>query len=183
MNNEKKLTIRAASISDVSILTEWNEKPHVKAAISSDGSKSFDVNWGEELQARTDGTEILIAEVDGSSIGAMQIIDPATERTHYWGAVENNLRAIDIWIGEQEYIGRGYGSQMMEFVIEHCFSNSMVNAILIDPLVNNTRSHRFYLRLGFEFVERRQFSETSDCFIFRLSRERRMKMKSQDVKS
>lgn len=42
---------------------------------------------------------------------------PATERTHYWGAVAGNLRAIDIWIGEEASIGQGHGSRMMTYAI------------------------------------------------------------------
>jgi aminoglycoside 6'-N-acetyltransferase len=41
--------------------------------------------------------------------------------------------------------------------------------VLIDPLASNTRAHRFYERLGFEFVERRRFG-ADDCFVYRLPR-------------
>lgn len=41
--------------------------------------------------------------------------------------------------------------------------------MLIDPLASNERSHRFYERLGFRFVERRSFGE-DDCFVYRLER-------------
>jgi aminoglycoside 6'-N-acetyltransferase len=85
--------------------------------------------------------------------------------------VAPNQRAIDIWIGEEEYIAKGFGSTMMRFAINHCFAQSDVKSILIDPLANNLRAHKFYKRLGFEFVERRQFDEESDCFVFRLNRE------------
>ena len=60
---------------------------------------------------------------------------------------------------------------MMRFAIDRCFSSAAVDAILIDPLANNVRSHTFYRRLGFEFVERRQFDSDSDCLVFRLDRE------------
>ena len=166
------LHIRAATESDAALLYAWDEKPHVMAATSNDGTKSFDAHWEEELLPRSDGTEFFIAEVEIFPIGAMQIINPATEVSHYWGAVASNLRAIDIWIGEESYIGQGYGSQMMKHAIDKCFSDPDVAAILIDPLSNNIRSHRFYKRLGFVFVERRQFDETSDCFVFRLEREK-----------
>ena len=168
---EDDLNIRQASLDDVDMLYRWDSKPHVRAATSNDGSTGFDAVWEEELRHREDGTEFLIAEVGGMPIGAMQIIDPALEQTHYWGDVATNLRAIDIWIGEEEYIGQGYGALMMRFAIERCFSEPQVEAILIDPLASNTRSHRFYRRLGFVFVEQRQFDETSDCFVFRLSRD------------
>lgn len=170
------LIIRRAVASDAALLYRWDEMPHVKASVSNSGTSSFDSNWEEELAPRSDGTEFFIAEVVADNtpvpIGAMQVIDPATERTHYWGAIAANQRGIDIWIGEEAYIGRGYGTQMMTYIIDYCFKPVQVTAILIDPLSNNTRSHKFYRSLGFEFVERRQFDEESDCFVFKLSRKR-----------
>ena len=44
-----------------------------------------------------------------------------------------------------------------------------MTAILIDPLVSNTRSHRFYQRLGFAPIERRSFGQ-DDCLVHRLDR-------------
>ena len=166
-----ELFIRLARLSDIPTLTHWDEKEHVKAATTNDGSAGFDMDWENELAPRSDGTEFLIAEVNGHPIGALQIIDPATERTHYWGAIANNLRALDIWIGEEAYLAQGHGSRMMAYAINRCFADNRVTAVLVDPLANNTGSHRFYERLGFQFAERRQFDDVSDCFVYRLERE------------
>jgi aminoglycoside 6'-N-acetyltransferase len=100
----------------------------------------------------------------------MQIIDPAREDSHYWGDVAEDIRAIDIWIGEETDLGKGYGTKMMQLAISRCFADSSVTAILIDPLASNTRAHRFYERLGFQFLEHRRFGE-DECFVYRLSRE------------
>ena len=100
-------------------------------------------------------------------IGCVQIIDPAREETHYWGDVPDNLRAIDIWIGEVSDTGKGYGTEMMRLALERCFADPAVTAVLIDPLASNTAAHRFYERLGFEFLERRRFGE-DDTFVYRL---------------
>ncbi|MBE9143836.1 GNAT family N-acetyltransferase [Planktothrix mougeotii LEGE 06226] len=54
--------------------------------------------------------------------------------------------------------------------IARCFAASTVTAILVDPLANNTRAHRFYERLGFKFVESRRFGD-DDCFVYCLNRE------------
>ena len=168
------LTLRPATAADIGILYEWDGKPHVKAAVSNSGTSSFDIDWQEELGERTDGTEFFIAEISSQgqtvAIGALQIINPATERSHYWGAVAPDRRAIDIWIGEEDFIGQGFGTQMMIFAIGHCFKAPEVTAILIDPLASNTRSHKFYKSFSFEFIERRQFDEESDCFVFKLTR-------------
>lgn len=59
---------------------------------------AFDCDWAGDLRSRT-SSRVYIGELDGRPIGAMQIIDPHREATHYWGDIEPNLRALDIWIG------------------------------------------------------------------------------------
>jgi aminoglycoside 6'-N-acetyltransferase len=108
--------------------------------------------------------------LNGRPIGFIQIIDPALEESHYWGDVPMNLRAIDIWIGEATDLGKGYGTEMMQLALARCFADPLVTAVLIDLLANNTRAHRFYQRLGFQTVDRRQFGE-DDCLVHCLKRE------------
>ena len=107
--------------------------------------------------------------MDGRPVGFIQIIDPALEDSHYWGNIESNLRAIDIWIGEKTDLGRGYGTQMMYLALTLCFSDLLVTAVFVDPLANNTRAHRFYERFGFQFVEQRWFGD-DNCFVYCLNR-------------
>lgn len=158
------MDLRSATLTDLDLLRHWDEQPHVIASDPND-----DWHWETELARTPNWREQLIAEVDGCPIGFIQIIDPAQEESHYWGDVEANLRAIDIWIGEEINLGKGYGTQMMQLAIARCFANSTVTAILVDPLANNTRAHRFYERLGFQYVEHRRFGD-DDCFIYRLNR-------------
>jgi aminoglycoside 6'-N-acetyltransferase len=165
--------LRPATSVDLDLLRHWDEQPHVIDADPND-----DWHWETELalceipaRGRTpQWREQLIAELNGRPIGFIQIIDPALEESHYWGDVPVNLRAIDIWIGEATDLGKGYGTQMMELALARCFADPQVTAVLIDPLANNTRAHRFYQRLGFQVVDRRQFSE-DDCLVHRLNRE------------
>ncbi len=158
------IQLRPADIADLALLRHWDEQPHVLESDPND-----DWEWETELLRTPDWREQLIAELDGRPIGFVQIIDPAREESHYWGDVPDNLRAIDIWIGEAEDTGKGYGSEMMRLALRRCFADPAVEAVLIDPLASNTAAHRFYERLGFRFVERRQFGE-DDTFVYRLER-------------
>jgi aminoglycoside 6'-N-acetyltransferase len=160
----KNITLRAATIEDLPLLRHWDEQPHVVASDPND-----DWGWETELEKNPDWREQLIAELDGRPLGFIQIIDPLREESRYWGDVEPNLRAIDIWIGEADDLGKGYGTEMMRQAIERCFASPEVTAIIIDPLASNTAAHRFYKRLGFKFVEERDFGE-DHCFVFRLER-------------
>lgn len=155
--------LRSATIADLALLRLWEKAPHVMAA----GVGAWD--WENELGVFAPWREHLIAEVHGTPIGFMEIIDPALDESHYWGEVAPNLRAIDIWIGEATYLGKGHGTRMMQMAIDKCFANPRVEAIVIDPLASNTRALQFYERLGFKPVERRWFGE-DDCMVCRLER-------------
>ena len=159
------ITLRSAIPDDINLLRYWDEQPHV---IASDPDSDWE--WETELLRSPDWREQLIAELNGRPIGVIQIIDPAREDSHYWGDIAPNLRAIDIWIGEASELGKGYGTEMMRLALARCFADLAVTAVLIDPLASNTRAHRFYERLGFRFVERRNFG-TDDCFVYQLKRE------------
>ncbi|MEM9265821.1 MAG: GNAT family N-acetyltransferase [Cyanobacteria bacterium P01_F01_bin.13] len=158
------IILRPATLNDLDLMRHWDEQPHVIAAGTDDWG------WEEELPRSPDWREQLIAELDGRPIGFIQIIDPAREESHYWGEIPHNLRAIDIWIGEASDLGKGYGTQMMQLTLVRCFAVPAVTAVLIDPLVSNTRAHRFYEKLGFQQIERRQFGD-DDCYVYQLKRE------------
>jgi aminoglycoside 6'-N-acetyltransferase len=160
------MKLRRATPADLSRLRYWDSKAHVIAATGSD--EPYD--WASELPRDVPWREFLIAEIADVPIGILQIIDPADEESHYWGEIERNLRAIDIWIGEETDLGRGHGTQMMTLALDQCFVDPAVKAVLIDPLASNIRAHRFYERLGFVVVERRTFG-SDDCLVYRLTRE------------
>jgi aminoglycoside 6'-N-acetyltransferase len=158
------MNLRPATSADLDLLRHWDEQPHVIASDPND-----DWNWEVELDRTPEWREQLIAEIDGRPIGFVQIIDPAQEETHYWGDVAENLRAIDIWIGEEFDLSKGYGTKMMQLALAKCFADSTVTAILVDPLISNTRVHRFYERLGFQFIEYRRLGD-DDCCVYCLNR-------------
>jgi len=161
----KFMRLRPALISDLTVLRSWDEQPHVKAARGKDDPP----DWEGELARSVDWSELLIAEIDHRPIGILWILDPAREDTHYWGDVEQNLRAIDIWIGAKTDLGRGFGTEVMRLALARCFANPHVEAVLLDPLAANTRAHRFYERLGFRRIGARRFGQ-DNCIVYRLDR-------------
>ncbi len=161
----KRMVLRKAVIEDIEILKHWDKQDHV---IASDPNDEW--NWSYELRRDPEWREQLMAEYNGNPIGFIQIIDPAKEETHYWGDIGNNKRAIDIWIGEKENLGKGFGTQMMTLALIKCFENVEVNEVLIDPLEYNTRAIQFYKKIGFQFIEKRRF-ENDDCDVYSIERE------------
>ena len=171
------VTLRRATLADAPLLARWDREPHVIACTTDDPDAEVafaGAVWEEEIAGSGDDSFYLIAEIDegpgGRPIGAMQVIDPHTEPTRYWGEIEPNLRALDVWIGEADALNRGYGTAMMTQALDDCFAEPRVTAVVIDPLNSNTDAHRFYARLGFRPVGRRLFNGEDDCLVMRLER-------------
>lgn len=166
------VTLRPATVADAATLAAWDREPHVIECSSDDPDAEIafgGIDWPEELAVSAYDSHYVIAEVDGEPVGVMQVCDPHTEPTHYWGEIEPDLRAIDIWIGPKQWLGRGVGTSMMTQMIDRCFAEPQVKAIVIDPLASNTAAIRFYQRLGFRPEGRRMFDE-DDCLVHRLTR-------------
>lgn len=171
-----EVTLRTATADDIPALLRWDLDPTVIASTtdSPDASVAFgeEHDWAAEIAMHQDDVwEYWIAEVDGRPIGAMQMIDPHLEATHYWGEIAPNLRALDIWIGEPDARGKGYGEQMMRQGLARAFARPEVSAVVIDPLNSNTRAHKFYQRIGFTPTRRQTFNNgEDDCLVHTLTR-------------
>jgi aminoglycoside 6'-N-acetyltransferase len=162
------ISLRPATPADLGLLRHWDTQPHVIAAKDPDDEDDWE--WETELARSPPWREQLIAERNGRPIGFVQIIDPAQEDSHYWGEVPQNLRALDIWLGEAADLGKGYGTQIMQRALARCFADANITAVLIDPLASNTRAHKFYERIGFRFVARRWFGDDA-CLVYQITRE------------
>jgi len=157
------VTLRPATPADAPLLRHWDRQPHVIAAKTDE-----DWQWETELRIQRDWREQFIAEVGGHPIGFLQVMDPEQEG-QYWGCIEPGHRAIDIWIGEKAYLGRGYGTRMMKLAIARAFADPSVSAVLVDPREANRGACRFYERLGFEYVVKRCLDDEY-CAVYRLTR-------------
>lgn len=160
------IQLRKATLNDLPTLLHWDKQEHVIQADPHD-----DWNWEAELAREPQWREQFIAELNAGPVGFLQIIDPAAEETHYWGDIGPGKRAIDIWIGDRENLGKGYGTEMMKLALERCFSDPAVKEVLVDPLDSNRDAIRFYLKTGFRFLERRNFNG-DDCEVYAISREK-----------
>ena len=174
---QPQIILRNATIDDMTMLLAWDEKEHLQGSYGGDPDFN-DWNWDYELRRNDLSWRYqLIAQVVENEnntipIGFVQIIDPLEEESHYWGIdCEPNLRAIDIWIGDERFINRGYGTQIMKEVLQSSFvfGNTNVTGVIIDPMADNYAAHRFYQRLGFIPVRIRYFGPDR-CLIHRMNR-------------
>lgn len=152
-----QITFKSLHESHFPLLLKWLMAPHVKEYWDQD------VNWTLALieakyssYARrykiVDGIEkaikAYIIEADKHPIGYIQAYNahdflPSTQLTH----LPENLGAFDILVGEEEYLGKGIGSNAItEFLQKHADAYSH---ILADPDSNNITAIKCYEKAGF----------------------------------
>ena len=158
------IALRPATLDDLDLLKSWDTKPHI---IASNPNDPWD--WESDLKESVPWRESFIAELDGKPIGFFDILDPYLEPYQYWGKLQSGTRAIDIWIGEEDYLNQGYGTKMMKLALARCFSIPNVHTILVDPLASNENARNFYEKMGFKYVEKRQFG-LDLCAVYKLDR-------------
>jgi aminoglycoside 6'-N-acetyltransferase len=161
------VVLRRAQSSDVSTLERWEKAEHVRAVSGQNEP------WEWEHEINVTWQEVWICEVDARPIGVVIVLDAANEPSNYWGESSHRpspgTYAIDIWIGESDALGRGYGTLMMEHAIARAFNAHAAHTIVIDPLATNRRAIAFYRRLGFTDVGPRRFGN-DDCLVLELLR-------------
>ncbi|MCE8017857.1 GNAT family N-acetyltransferase [Halomonas sp. MCCC 1A17488] len=163
VNVKRRLRLRPAAATDRPLLEHWDTQSHVFATPSAGGNRHAELGHHAEWRRQ------FIAERDGYPIGFVQIIAPAREQSAYWGELAPGVRAIDLWIGEPEELGKGYGTTTIQLALALCFADPEVFAVQIAVLADNRRVRHFYERLGFRFIEQRGLGNVTGC-IYRLER-------------
>jgi aminoglycoside 6'-N-acetyltransferase len=159
------LSFRRASSADARLFEAWDAEPHVRAAVSADGSRGFGGDWPSRLDDERFAYVVALSET--VPVGFVCIVDTAVDP--YWGEMPAGAQAVDVIIGDPGRLGRGLGSGMLRWVIERCFSDPSVQAVLVDPLIGNEAAIRFYRRFGFVEEGRRRLGG-DDCLVLRLTR-------------
>lgn len=106
--------------------------------------------FGPLLHGATN-TTAFIAEYDGQPVGYLQRYFPHLEIDH-WGRQElpPGIAGIDLFIGEPELVGRGFGPVMVRaFLRRVVFADPTVPSCLIDPDPANGAAIRAYEKVGF----------------------------------
>lgn len=160
--SESPVRMRRAIPDDADLLHHWEYAEHVAPVIGTGPG------WTWEQEILVDWQEVWISEVGDRPIGVVVLLDAAADPAHYWDTetqrVSPGTFAIDIWIGERDAIGRGYGTAMMKHAIVRAFEGHGAKRIVIDPLASNKRAIEFYRNLGFVEVGPRSFGN-DDCLV------------------
>lgn len=146
--------------SDLPLLAEWLERPHVRPWYGERGSLDDVVAYYGPSIDGNEPTDHTIVELDGRPIGMLQTYVVADHPTYaaLIGIRDRQTAGVDILLGEEELIGRGLGTKILQrFVTEVVFERAETTCCVADPDVENIASVRAFKNAAFvpihEFVD------------------------------
>lgn len=151
-----KISFKKFTEEDVPLYYEWAEKPHVKNVWFLEGYQPK-----EYILQKIIGNGIeypFVILIDDKPIGHIQYWDIYArdqiekDKKDYFTGEPAGTYGIDIFIGEDEYLGKGYGTKALLLFTKFLFEQYDAKKIVIDPSADNKQAIRSYEKAGFHFV-------------------------------
>ncbi len=142
------ISFRAMQQSDISTVLHWLQQHHVSEYwFSVRNSTDDEIRKKYEKRLKEGIIELYIMMVNNQDIGLIQTYFLETGNPF---RVNVPAKGIDLFIGEKEFLNKGFGSRLIElFLEEHVFDDPKVSFACIDPEVANERAIRVYEKCGF----------------------------------
>ena len=144
-----RVTLRPMTEADWVFLVEWNNDPEVMKYVDhGDFKPSTLVEVQSIYRWISTHAHCFIIEVEGCPIGECWL-----QRMNLRRIVDQfpgeDLRRIDLMIGEKELWDRGYGTEAIALLVEFGFRHEAADAIFGIVSAHNARSLRAFQRCGF----------------------------------
>jgi aminoglycoside 6'-N-acetyltransferase len=147
-----KLLFRPLEKADFALFAQWLGEPHVARWWREPATVA---HVAQEYGACTEGnltTRVYVVEADGRPIGIMQtfMLESYPEYDRVFGVAK--AASIDYLIGEQAYVGRGVGAQMIRAFVERVVREVYPQAVAVatSAEVENGASLGALRKAGFE---------------------------------
>jgi len=164
------ISFRKLCRTDFFLLFNWLQQPHVKQWWDPDTQWTLKLVQ-EKYKSYVNGYKLVNGELksiwayviyaDEIPVGYIQVYNVYDfPRRKALINLLQSLAAIDIYIGEKEYTGRGLASVILKSFFEHILDRQY-KFVFVDPNTDNIQAIRAYEKIGFEKVgEHADTSET-----------------------
>lgn len=140
------LIIRESIFHDCLFFAEWEKKPYVM--------ESFTISQGRNYEEITKEFVIRSLDKDKKQFTIVLREEDRPIGRIYLSRIDPLIDSLDItriYIGEEDYLGKGYGEEAMRLLLEYCFIHLHMERVTLDHLSSNYRAAALYQKLGFQY--------------------------------
>lgn len=145
----RRLLLRPFGDEDVALFEKWLYTPHVTKWYHEPQ------DWIDEVTKRNDAFSFIhhfMIESGGKPIGFCQYYEYCHSGEDWHGHTDiDGAYSIDYLIGDPEYLGRGFGKEMIQLLIEEIRAQGNAHRIIVQPEKENLASCNALLSCGFTF--------------------------------
>lgn len=150
MCNSLTLSVRSFELNDLELFGRWLEKRHVKDFFGDPEIWIKEVSFN--LTAKSDWITYFIVEMEGAPIGFFQHYDTSKAPEGVWSETPDQTGGIDYLIGEEQYLGKGLGSEIIRTIIGIIKELGSYRYLIADPDPGNISSIKALKRNGFTLL-------------------------------
>lgn len=149
---QKSFTFERANPADRPTIERWLMRPHIADWIHGEGLRNTLTSLKDSFESTSDVRHIIA--YDGDTRFGYLLTSDIDQRDEWVSSIEfsgDRAISLDVFIGETDYLGKGFGTRMItEFLKSHHVN---VSDVLIDPEVKNSRAIHVYQKIGFRIVD------------------------------
>lgn len=140
------IIIRESIFSDCALFAEWEKKGYIQNSFTISSDRDYEQVAKEFVVRSLDSDKLqftIVSREDDRPIGRIYIsrISKTTD----------SLDITRIYIGEEEYLGKGLGEEAMRLILEYCYMQLHTERVSLDHLPPNERAGALYQKLGFQY--------------------------------
>jgi RimJ/RimL family protein N-acetyltransferase len=140
----ENIIIRKSIFDDCEIFTEWEQQDYIKEFLTINKERSYEEVVREFIMREQDPSkeQYTIILKNKGPIGRV-----------YLSNISKEFDSIDItriYIGEKKHLGKGYGRECMELLLNYCFNELKMERVSLDHYTGNIAGE-LYLKMGFKY--------------------------------
>lgn len=146
-----KLILRCMAESDTDAIISWRNRDFVRRNFIYQAlfTRESHENWIETMVKTKRVVQFIITEKSNNrDIGSVYLRD-----IDY----ENSKAEYGIFIGEEDALGRGFGTEAAKLMLKYAFEKLSLHKIMLRVFADNTRAVQSYINAG--FVQEGYFKE------------------------
>lgn len=151
---EANFIFQSLKKSDLPLLTDWLNRPHLQKWWRSGEITSEIVR--EKYFPRIsekDTAKPFLAYLDKKPVGYLQYYSVSGEISNWWpDEPGEGVVGMDLFLANEENLGRGLGTAMASQFVKLLLKDPKIKEIRVDPRPDNLRAIRCYEKAGFQKI-------------------------------
>lgn len=138
----EEMYLRPMELADTGLIIKWRNEEFVRRNFiyRKPFTREGHLNWVETMINTGKAVQFIICTGQGKPVGSVYLRD--IDREH-------RKAEYGIFIGEQDGLGKGYGTQAAKLMITYAFRTLKLHKLMLRVLAGNDRARRSYEKAGF----------------------------------